>query len=769
MTKTALLLTVIFLFLCFSRASASESFIKKIEVISVNPEFNIRTANNLRRLIGKPYSSKTVSEIRDTLQPIWSKSEYYTTQIESTQLRYDQTLILRIRNPIQFEVQINGVSPLLIGDLNAHLALNKFSSTNPNFHYEISQKIKSFYLELGYAQVETRVVLGKELNFHQKVTFNVSEGPRVQINSVRFIGQFTQENESYEKKFLKLSPKLIRSGFYNRRMVEEGLINLITTLWNEGYLKAQATINRITFSKDRSRVDVFILFFEGEQTFLDKVEFIGNNNIPSSTLQKILELNLNVPLSLADLEAKSQKLVSYYLDQGFLQMRLINFGPQMIQYSSDFTKAELKFVVEEGPQIQVAGIEIEGHNLTQEFVIRNELDFKPGDTLTRLKVKETKDRLYLTGLFQDIEINLEPEVSPDPKRIIKIKVFEREPGLFNAGFGAHNERGLTVRGFAGASYNNLFGTARAFSARIEGQYNLVNIPFFERSIQAFYLEPYLFDTRTRGRIGVSRSFLITDFNNNVASEANRTNYTFEKNFTQRLLIRWQVYEITTFRDFAIRSNLDTNKVDIGSTLLSFEWDNRDHPFNPSKGFLTSSLFEYADPNLLSSDWVQFYKTQFNWTQYQRLFNSNWILAVSGRFGQIWNDPSQNYSIPYDKVGFFLGGQVNLRGFTLNEVFPSAIDLGGTNYRLTGSAQMRLIKTELRIPIWESVGTALFYDMGSIRFSDNLYDSSWRKSAGIAFRYNTPVGAVSLEYAWKLPPNAARGESPATLHFAIGTF
>jgi len=768
--KVLSLLLISLLIIGISPSShANESVIKAIQVESQNKDFNLWTESNLNRLIGKPFKIDTPSEIRDILVPLWANAQYYATQIEDVQFSFDQTLFIKVRNPIQYEIQFKGVSPLLIGELKNYLALSKFSSSNPNFHYEISQKIKNFYLEQGYARVEIRSLIEAEQNFKQIITFDVYEGPRVRIKSIRFIGQFSNPNEIYEKRFFKLSPKLIRSGYYNRKMIDESLQNLVTALWNEGFLKAQASVNRISFSNDRSKVDIFILFFEGEQTFLDKVEFIGNKSISSNELSDFLELKLNTPLALSDIEEKSQKLVSHYLNHGYLQMKLLNFGPQMIKYSSDFTKAELRFEIDEGPQILVASIDIDGHDLTQEYVIRNELEFKEGDVLTQIKLKDAQQRLFLTGLFRDVEIKIEPEISTQSQRTVKIKVFEREPGLLNAGFGAHNERGLTLRGFAGASYNNLFGSARAISARIEGQYNLVNLPFFERSIQAFYLEPYLFGSRTRGRIGISRSFLITDFNNQVASEANRTNYTLEQNFTTQFTARWQVYEITTFRDFAIRSNLNTNTVNIGSTLIAFDWDRRDHPFNPTKGFLTSGLFEYADPNLLSSNWVQFYKTQFNWTQYQRLFNSNWIIAVSGRLGNIWNEKGQNYAIPYDKVGFFLGGQVNLRGFTLNEIFPSTVDLGGNNYRLSGSAQMRLIKTELRIPIWESVGTALFYDMGDIRFSNNLFDSNWRRSTGIAFRYNTPIGAVSLEYAWKLPPKASRGESPAALHFAIGTF
>jgi outer membrane protein insertion porin family len=744
--------------------------INSLSVSSPHSSFNLWTNQYLKKFQKKKYTPQMKTELRDSLSLFWAKGGYHSAHIDSIIWNESRQIVIQVRNPVEYNVQIYGVSPLLIGDLNSTLSLKTFSSSNPNFHYEISQKIKSFYLDLGYARVDVRSVLGKQNYFKQSLTFEVSEGSRIKINSFRFIGQFNEPNQHYEKLLLKFSPKLIRSKYFNRGMVEEGIRNMITSLWNQGYLKAQGHLNRISYSKDRSSVDIFILFFEGTQTFLNQVEFLGNKELSSEKLRDLLDIQPGVPLALSDIEAKSQKLISLYLDKGFLQMRLMNFGPQMVEYSEDFTQATLKFEIQEGPKIQVASIEIQGHQLTQGFVIRNELDFKVGDTLTRVKVKDTQDRLYLTGLFRDIQIHIEPEISEESQRHVKVKVLEKEPGLFHTALGAHNERGLTFRGFVGTSYNNLLGTGRALSARIEGQYNMTSIPFFERSIQAFYLEPYLFNTRTRGRVGVSRSFLITDFNNNVASEANRTNYTIEQNVTPRLLLRWQLYEVTSFRDFAINSNRETNKVGIGSTLLSFEWDHRDHLFNPTQGFFTNGLMEYAHPDLLGSSWVQFYKTQIAWTQYQRLFDSQWILAVNGRWGQIWNDTSNpNAAIPYDKVGFFLGGQVNLRGFTLNEIFPNTMDLGGTHYRLNGSAEMRLIKTELRIPLWESLGTALFYDIGDIQFSGNQYNSGLRQSAGLAFRYQTPVGAVSLEYAWKLSPRSSRGESPAALHFAIGSF
>lgn len=749
---------------------ADEALIKSVTVESTNPDFNTWTQEILRSFHGKSYSPDTLSKIRERTSQYWSRSDYFTAEIESLQLRYDNVLIVKVKNPTLYDINFLGVSGLISNDLYAHLNLAKFSTTNPSFQYELAQKIKSFYLTEGYARAEVKFNTTQTNPHRMRITFEVNEGPKVRINSIRFIGQFSNPSDFYENQILKLASPLIRSGFYNRNDFENAIENMLTDMWNRGFLKAQAQINRVTFSRDRSRVDIYVLFYEGVQTYLKNIEYVNNTQIPDAVLREIVRVQTGQPLALADLEIEAQRLIDYYMNQGFLQMRLENYGPQMIEYSVDFSEAVIRFEISEGPQIIAQNIVIEGLDLTREYVVRNELEFSEGQILTREMIQDSQERLYLTGLFRDVQIRIEPETSDDPNRLIRIRLLEREPGLFNVGIGAHNERGLTMRGFLGVSYNNLLGTARTLSTRLEGQYNLVNLPFLERSIQAYYLEPYIFGTRTRGRIGLTRSILITDYNNSVASEANRTTYTLEQNLTPRLLAKWQVFEITTFRDFEIQSNVETNNLDIGATSLGYEYDLRDHPFVPSKGIYTQGYLEFANPAIMSSPWVQYYKSQINWNQYHKLIKDrDLILALGVRLGHIWTDENPDSSIPYDKVGFFMGGQSNLRGFTLNETFPNNVDLGGNNYRLSSSATMRLFKAELRIPIWQSVGTALFYDTGDINFSGDAYRSGWRASAGIAFRYNTPVGAVSLEYAWKLPPDASRGESPSTLHFAIGTF
>lgn len=749
---------------------SSHSKIKTIKVTSENSEFNTLSQESLRSFVNKDFNLNQQNLMRQKLIQSWSRSGYYTADIIQFQLSQNLDLIVTCKNPILYKINILGVSALLNNNLYSFLDLNRYHTSNPNFQYDLAQKIKSFYLNRGNARADVKFQIEDNQKNTRVITFEVTEGPRVRISSLRFIGQLTQPNEFYETQLIKNSPKLIKSGYYNREDLEKGLKNLIEYLWSLGFLKAQASINRTVFSHDRSRIDISILFYEGVQTLYQGAKFEGLKLTSPEILNGILNIKPFTPLSLNTVEERILKIQNYYEENAFLQMKFKNYGPQLIEYNLDYSKAWLNLVIDEGPQIFVSEIEIQGLELTQAQIIHKELEFKVGDSLTKEKIKESQDRLYLTGLFRDIKIKLEPEYSDQGERKVVIQVLEREPGLLNFGFGAHNERGLTLRGFAGVSYNNLMGTARAASARIEGQYNLINLPFFERSIQFNYLEPYLFSTRTRGRIGLSRSTLITDYNNTIASEANRTTYTLEQNVTPKLLLRWLPLELTSFKDFQVDNQQETNFLEIGSTQVSFEYDKRDHPFTPTKGVHTQGYFELANPALLSSPWIQYYKTQVNWSQYFELVDDSlFVFAFGARWGFLWNDESGDYKIPYDKVGFFLGGQSNLRGFTFNETFPNTNDLGGNNYQLQGHSQLRLLKFELRVPIWQAIGTALFYDMGDIQFSNQAYNSGWRKSAGVAFRYQTPVGAVSFEYAWKLPPNNERNENPSAFHFSIGTF
>jgi outer membrane protein assembly factor BamA len=150
-----------------------------------------------------------------------------------------------------------------------------------------------------------------------------------------------------------------------------------------------------------------------------------------------------------------------------------------------------------------------------------------------------------------------------------------------------------------------------------------------------------------------------------------------------------------------------------------------------------------------------------------------VLANSLRLGDIKN-LSGNDGVPYNKKGFVLGGISTIRGFEAgtNERFPNERDLGIASneiYLLQDRAQFFLVKSELRFPIWGSVGGAVFYDGGLVKVDRIHFKDPYRDAAGFGIRYATPVGPANLEFAWKLDTDRDRGESPFRMHISIGTF
>jgi len=152
-------------------------------------------------------------------------------------------------------------------------------------------------------------------------------------------------------------------------------------------------------------------------------------------------------------------------------------------------------------------------------------------------------------------------------------------------------------------------------------------------------------------------------------------------------------------------------------------------------------------------------------------NDFMVWANSVRGGYLRN-LSNSGGVPYDKKGFYLGGTSTIRGFDgTSEYFPSNEQLGipvtGGTYYMKTVTSMYLFKSELRFPIYGNIGGALFYDGGAVHIDGLNLGDEYRDAVGTGLHYNTPVGSVNLEIAWKLDQKP--GESPWNFHLSIGSF
>ena len=188
--------------------------------------------------------------------------------------------------------------------------------------------------------------------------------------------------------------------------------------------------------------------------------------------------------------------------------------------------------------------------------------------------------------------------------------------------------------------------------------------------------------------------------------------------------------------------------------------------------------------------LEFVKTDLEFRFYQRLGSPNFIWANSVRGGYLKNlSRDEDSGVPTDWA-YILGGIYTVRGFDLSspkERIPKdgsgaedatdsspakpGFKLGQANEKLIkDESNYYLLKSEFRFPLYGDFGGVLFYDGGAVRilgYKGYHFQRPYRDAVGFGFRYNTPVGPVAMDFAFKIRPE--EGEDPFRFHFSIGTF
>ncbi len=764
-----------------------------------------KTANEVLRKklikITKKYLNKTLNtnillEINRLCDELFRQGRYLKAQLSvpSKNKNENQNRVIleyTIQNPEVFEFSFEGNYSFESARLESSMELSKFKSVNPEVAPELALKIKDFYLLKGYARVEVTAIERIIKPFERIVVVSsIDEGSRTKLQNIEVSGNISKASNHYAQIIKEYSGETIQNGYFHKNQLDNGLKNLILELQNQGYLKAKLISSRYLYNKQRDQVTASINIDEGPLTKITQIEFFGNSYFKSDDLLNLMKLKTQSALKLQNLESSIELLRNSYRSSGFLEMRLIN-TTEVVIYNEDNTEAKLKFQIFEGPQVKVASLIVDGNSKTKEYVIRKEIEFKEGDILTPEILEESTQRLQKLGLFNSVDIKTLEENTLVADRTVVIKVTERPPGLFNLGTGVTNERDFTLRGFAGLAYRNLDGYAKSISVRIDGNYNIADLKFPELKITAGYQEPYLFDTRTKGRFNLTRATEISDYDKEIGNDVYKMEFILEQNLTSHILFSYDVWGLSTIKDFNIKRGSPFAKIDsvyyeqtIATTGPRLEFDYRDHPFNPTRGTLTRLQMEYSDPIIGSKETIKYIKSTTSFNHYLDLSDQRWILANSIRLGHLKNLSNHiDGGVPYDKKGFILGGLSTLRGFeaSTNDRIPNDDDLGisdsnqgGNNskpipYFIRKVNTFYLLKSELRFPIYGDFGGTIFYDGGHVHVDDLKFSYGYRNSAGFGLRYITPVGPVNLEFAWKLDTRKDRGETPFRFHFSIGSF
>jgi outer membrane protein insertion porin family len=721
--------------------------IKKINIVG-NTRVNAAT---IESLVDKKITNIDSIYINNLTKKIYDTDFFADVKISFSQ---DTLIINVVENPIVNFFYINGVKDSDLDQVNKIITLKENSIFSASKLKKDIEATKEFLIGLGYYQASIVPELIKIDSNQVNLIINIDKKEISKIKNIYFIGNkffnnsqlmdvinssedgwwkffstssFTEQRIEYDKQLLK---EFYKSKSFYDVQIESAFANVD----KNNNFSLTFSIN----SGNKYKFGVYDLKTTGlvlKEEDINEIKNISNMLLNNQFYSPLIINKLN-------------KKVTDFLET----KRYGNFEINVQNTKSIDDKINVTVQLNEGQKSLVNKISIRGNTITEEKVIRDNLDISEGDQLNSSKVKKSIDKLRSKQLFSKVDYKTEDS---DIKNFKDLNLFVKEQptGSIGAGFGygtngALFEVSVNERNFLGKGIGLNF-TGRLSSDVVRGEFSYVDPNYINSNKElAVSLFSELDDYTNSG------------YQNKRAGTRFATKYEIYEDvfFRPNLSVQFDKLEVTGSASSLLRSRQgDFTTTSFGYNFL---FDQRDSKFNPTSGSVISfdqniSTFFSDVPTITTGVGVVFYK---------ELFSDKFIGSAKTRLANTlaFNDKDVKLS---DRL---FTSTSDIRGFEPRGIGPvdSGDHIGGNNL-VTLS-----LKSTFPNPIPENLRatTFLFLDMGNVwgaDYSSTISDSSkLRTSTGIVLDLMSPIGPLS--FAYSIPLSKISTDREQNFLFNIGS-
>lgn len=729
-----------------------------IEGLSRVSEQKVR--NTIRTQAGSPYDPRTIDLDLHNLNRLGD----FRTITPLVTLQPDGTVVVTFdlqEQPLLVDVQVVGNRVI---DDQSILDAILLRSNVPRDDYLIDEsitRIRSIYRDRGHFRVEVEVD-EELLEKSDLLIFRIIEGPRVRVRAIEFRG-----NKSFSRKQLKAQIKsetaffLFRKGRLNDQVIERDIRALDSFYKDRGYLEVRVGRD-LELSPDDREAKIIFLIEEGPIFTMRDVTSNGSTVYSDEALAALLEIKAGDVYSRDKIRKSIQVVKDAYGEQGYYDISV-----DAVQiHVGDENRVDLLLTIREGPhektadnRYRVGDVSIQGNFLTKDKVIRRNLPFAPGRTLTASDIAEAERRLRVTTLFSDVRITVQDSDPENPRyRDVLVEIEERNTGSLNFGVAVGSDAGLfgnisvNQRNFDIADYPESFDEwIKQRSLRGAGQqFSMALQPGAEISRYSISLtEPWFLETPYSL---TGSSF----FRDRRFSEYDEERF----NGTLRILRRfgqlWMMSLATTIErvelsdiDFSAPTEIFDNAgpdtlTSLGLRLTRTTVGTRIRPGRGS--VLELGLDQYG---VFGGDF-SFTRANAEYTLFLTLnedfLGRKSILRLNGRVAYIFQ---RNEAPTYEQ--FYLGGR-SLRGLDFRTVSPKGVraDNGQPSDEPVGGEWLVFLGAQYEFPLFgDFVNGVFFVDSGTVTDDPGLDD--FRVTFGLGLRlYIDAFGPVPIALDFGFP-------------------
>ena len=738
-------LKVLFFLLVFN-LKASSDIIEKINI-----EGNQRISSNTIILFTEVNIGQEITD--NDLNPILNNL-YNTSYFNDVRISLKNNIlnIFVEEFPIIQKINYNGVKSNTILEKITEDKLLKDKSPYIKFSLnKEKERLLSQIKELGYynASIETTLeTLDENL---VNINFDIKLGDKSKIKKITFIG-----NKVFKDNKLK---RLIASSEYKfwkiisgRKYLNENLVKLDERLLknyylNNGYYDVKIYSSFAKLVKE-NEFELIFNIDSNQQYYFGDIKLDLPPDFDEKNFLKLEKLFSDIKGEVYSINQIDKILDEIDLITLQEQYQFINASVEENLVSNNIN---LIFKIKESDKYYVEKINIYGNNVTQENVIRNQLELDEGDPFNEILLNKSINNLKSLNFFKKVDKSVKEGSSINTK-ILNLSVDEKATGEITASAGLGTDGGSI--GF-GIKENNFLGKGLSLDSNFnlsgetfKGKFGLTN-PNFKNSDKSIFINAEAIETDNFKTFGY---------------KTNKTGINIGTNFEYLNDLRLGIgtsnfYEVIKTNDTASQAQQD-QQGNYWDTFVNFDfiYDKRNQKFQTTSGF--RSFYSIDVPIVSEKNTL---KNYYNYSHYFDLYENN-VSSVSiylQSANSINNKDiklSERINIPSSK----------LRGFESGRVGPKDGDdyIGGNyGYALNFSSTIPQIFEES-----QNVDFLFFIDAANlwgVDYDSSLDDSgSIRSSTGIALDWFSPIGPLSFSLAY--PITKESGDKEESFRFNLGT-
>ncbi len=743
--KLRLIYFITFFYLIF-QSNVLSDVVKKIEVNG-----NERISSETIIMFADVKINQNIDDIK--LNEI-IKNLYETDFFENVAVEFNSNkLNLNVKEfPIIENVNLKGIKAKKIQDsLNKALKLKARSSFNEFLFSQEKENLKSILKDFGYYFASIDAYIEDLGNNKVNLTYEINLGEKAKIKKITFIGNKIFKDSklksvivSEEYKFWKF---ISGKKFLNQEFIDFDERLLRNFYLNNGYYNVEINSSFAKMIDDESFELIYNVDAKNKVYFhnldLKLPKDFNNENFASL-------FNLFKDLKGKKYSLNSVKKILDTIDVITIEEEYKSLSSE-VEETLDDDKINLLFIIEETDKYIVEKINIYGNNVTQESVIRNQLEVDEGDVYNEILNKKSENNLKSLNFFKNVKSKVS-EGKDQNTKIIDITVEEKPTGEITAGAGIGTSGGTIT---AGVKENNYLGKGLFVEANgtltsesFKGLFSVTN-PNYKNSDKAVFanvqaieidqLKNYGYKTNKTG-FGLGTKF---EYLRDLKLGVSTTSF-FEKIETDSTASSRQKKQEGNYWDTFVKLNLD--------------YDKRNQKFKTTDGYRSNyniNIPVISDTNTLT--------TSYDYRIFTELYENNvssfsLFLQTATSLSSDDIKLSERLIVPTKK----------LRGFERGKVGPKdGNDYIGGNHVTAINFTSTLPQI---FPNAQNLDISLFLDAANIWGVD--YDSSIddaskiRSSIGIGIDWFTLIGPLNFSISETL--SKADTDITESFRFNIGT-